>query len=165
MHQKTKRSFWLRGWCLGFSAGAMISVSAMVIQCMRLFGATPSAYCLLLWVSPVFYRLDFRNWPDPWRSYEACLTPPSHNKARVCVEIGLLKENPPNRVLIGSTVYVWITSKKSFLFEYLSSARIADDKVMPVTNAKWRIRNLVSTRHREWPMFQEPMLPSTYHWS
>jgi hypothetical protein len=30
---------------------------------------------------------------------------------------------------------------------------------MPVTNAKWRIRNLVSTRHREWPMFQEPMLP------
>jgi hypothetical protein len=31
---------------------------------------------------------------------------------------------------------------------------------MPVTNAKWQIRNLVSTRHREWPMFQEPMLPS-----
>lgn len=30
---------------------------------------------------------------------------------------------------------------------------------MPVTNAKWRIRNLVSTPHREWPMFQEPMLP------
>lgn len=45
------------------------------------------------------------------------------------------------------------------IVEYLSSARIADDKVMPVTNAKWRIRNLVSTRHREWPMFQEPMLP------
>lgn len=37
--------------------------------------ATPSAYCLLLWVSPVFYRLYFRNWPDPWWSYEACLTP------------------------------------------------------------------------------------------
>ena len=39
MHKKkTKRSFWLRDWCLGFSAGAMISVSGMVIQCMRLFG-------------------------------------------------------------------------------------------------------------------------------
>lgn len=30
---------------------------------------------------------------------------------------------------------------------------------MTVTNAKWRIRNPVSTRHRERPMFQEPMLP------
>ena len=32
---------------------------------------------------------------------------------------------------------------------------------MLVKNAKWRIRNLVSTRHRKCPMFQEPMLPST----
>jgi len=41
--------------------------------------------------------------------------PPSHNKARVCIEIGLIKEPLPNRVLIGSTVYVWITSKKSLI--------------------------------------------------
>ena len=83
------------------------------------------------------------------------------NVARVCVEVGLLKENLPNRVLIGSTLFyiIWITSNQLFLFEYLSSVRIADDLVMPVTNAKRRIRNLVSTRHREWPMFQEPMLP------
>ena len=40
---------------------------------------------------------------------------PSHNKARVCIEIGLIKETLPNRVLIGSTVYVWITSKKSLI--------------------------------------------------
>ncbi|EEF30423.1 conserved hypothetical protein [Ricinus communis] len=47
-----------------------------------------------------------------------------------------------------------ITSNQLFLFEYLSSVCIVDDK-----NAKWQIRNLESTRHREWPMFQEPMLP------
>uniref|UniRef100_A0A6N2N2F6 Cytochrome oxidase subunit I profile domain-containing protein n=1 Tax=Salix viminalis TaxID=40686 RepID=A0A6N2N2F6_SALVM len=68
------------------------------------------------------------------------------NVARVCVEVGLLKENLQNRVWIGSTVY--------------GSPARNHDKVMPVTNAKWQIRNLVSTRHREWPMFQEPMLPS-----
>ncbi|KAF9660773.1 hypothetical protein SADUNF_SadunfMtG0009300 (mitochondrion) [Salix dunnii] len=48
-----------------------------------------------------------------------------------------------------STTYLSVCLKKEI-----------DDKVMPVTNAKWQIRNLVSTRHREWPMFQEPMLPS-----
>ena len=97
MHQNL--SFWLRMfrifcWSLPSNGDPMHAP----------IGATPSAYCLLL-----FFRcLDFRNWPDPWRSYEACLTPPSQNQARVCVEIGLIKENLPNRLLIGSTVvYLW----------------------------------------------------------
>lgn len=37
------------------------------------------------------------------------------NVARVCVEIGLLKENLPNRVLIGSTVYGSLAINRFFL--------------------------------------------------
>lgn len=37
------------------------------------------------------------------------------NLARVCVEIGLLKENLSNRVLIGSTVYGSLAINHFFL--------------------------------------------------
>ncbi len=112
MHQKTKRSFWLRDWCLGFSAGAMISVSAMVIQCMRLFGYR-DPICLLssslsfaCFLSSLLSELA---WPGPTKLVSR------PNVARVCVEVDLLKENLPNRVWIGSTVYGSLAINRFFL--------------------------------------------------
>lgn len=88
-----------------FRAGAMISVSAMAIQCMPLFG----------WVSrphlPIVFFFEFRLFSIV-STFGIGLTLDGPTKlvsrpnvARVCVEVGLLKENLQNRVWIGSTLY------------------------------------------------------------
>lgn len=90
----------------------MISVSAMVIQCMRLLGRPHL---------PIVFFFEFRLFSIVFTfGIGLTLNGPTKlvsrpNVARVCVEVDLLKENLPNRVWIGSTVYGSLARNRFFL--------------------------------------------------